>query len=110
MGASSFKTINVVNVIWIDKNIDNKENTGYTKILKEYNVIKLNLFNHVDEAINYMETIKFEETKVIISGRLYNELVKKFQQKLKDMSITPKIVIFTSNRQNFLQNNKEYED
>ena len=42
--------------------------------------------------------------------KLYNELVKKFQQKLKDMSITPKIVIFTSNRQNFLQNNKEYED
>ena len=110
MGVSSFKSMNVFNVIWIDKNIDNKENMSYINVLKEYNIIKLNLFNNVDEAINYMKTIKFEETKVIVSGRLYNELVEKFQQKLKDMSIAPKIVIFTSNTHNFLEKNEEYED
>ena len=52
--------------------------------------------------------MEFEETKVIISGRLYIDFVKTFKENLIDMCIAPKIIIFTSNEKRFLDRNKEY--
>jgi len=63
----------------------------------------------VPEAINYMKKIKFEETKVIVSGKLYNELVTSFKKNIIYMCFTPKLIVFTRNKEDFIKNNKEYE-
>ena len=101
---------NKLNVIWADENVDNKENSEYTKGLKSIDSIKLELFKKIDETISYMKTIQFEETKVIVSGKLYNELIRSFKENITDMNITPKIAVFTMNEDEFLMYNKNYLD
>ena len=51
-------------VIWIDQNVDNVENIKYVKkleLIESLNVIQF--FKNINDAINYMKQIKFEETK-----------------------------------------------
>ena len=62
-------------VIWIDKNIDNEENIKFMKNLAS--ISELKLFKDVNSAMHYMQTLRFEETKVIISGNFYKEFLEK---------------------------------
>ena len=57
-----------------------------------------------------MKYIEFQETKVIISGKLYSEFVKKFKENIIDMCVAPKIIVFASNKEKFIENNKEYQN
>ena len=98
-------------VIWIDQNIDNEENKKYVKKLELMDTLKvIQLFKRINDAINYMKQIKFEETKVIISGRLYPELVEKFKENIKNMRFSPKIIVFTKDQDKFIQNNKDFKN
>ena len=96
------------NVIWIDSNIDNKENTKYRKELESSGDFKLICFKDIKESIDYIKTIQFIETKIIISGKLYVEFIKLFIENLKDINVIPKIIIFTSKKELFIENNKQY--
>ena len=58
--------------IWIDENIDNEENSKYSKELKSMGLLRL--CKEIDEAIDHMKSLRFKETKAIISSRLYSEL------------------------------------
>ena len=98
------------NVIWIDANIDNKENIAYVKELSSIGSIRLRLSKDVDKAIKYLKNIDFHETKVIVSDRLYPEFVKKFKENIIDICVAPKIIVFTGNKQKFLEYNKDYFD
>ena len=97
-------------VIWIDPEIYNDENTKFVKELNSLYSINIKLFKKVGEAINYLKNIKFNGTKIIMSGKLYFEFVKSFEDNILDMCIVPKIVIFTNNINVFLDYNKEYKD
>ena len=92
---------NKQNVIWIDPNVDNIENTQYSEEIKSINkkLIKFEPFKNIDKAIDYMKTIKFDETKVIISSKLYYDFVKEFKDNINDMCISPKIIIFTRDKE-----------
>ena len=57
-----------------------------------------------------MKYIKFHETKVIVNGKLYSEFVKKFKENIIDMCVAPKIIVFASNKEKFIENNKEYQN
>ena len=59
---------NFQKVIWIEPNIFNEENIEYIRELKSIKSSQLFLFKKVDEAINYIKTIEFEEIKIIVSG------------------------------------------
>ena len=100
---------NLENVIWIDENVDNDENTGYLKELKAlgYNV---QCFKNVDEGFDLVKSIKFESTKIIISGRLYIKFIKKFIDNLNILYVIPKIIIFTRYKERFIKSNKANED
>ena len=97
-------------ILWIDANVENQENSSYIKELESRNSSKVKAFKNIFEAIKYMEKIKYEETKVIISGRLYPEFVKKFKENINNMRIAPKIIVFTGNKEKFLEYNKSYEN
>ena len=97
------------NLIWIDANVDNEENTEYTKLLESINSLKLRIFKNVDDAINLMENICYEETKVMVSGRLYPEFVAKFKENIIYMRISPKIIVFTGDKSKFLGYNPDYQ-
>jgi len=96
--------------IWIDENIDNEENAQHLKELESIGLLNFRLFKETDKAINHMKYIEFQETKVIISGKLYSEFVKKFKENIINMCVAPKIIIFTKNKEKFIENNKEYQN
>ena len=97
-------------IIWIDENIDNEENTIYLKELESIGLLNVRLFKQIDKAINHMKYIDFQETKVIISGKLYYDFVKKFKENIIDMCVAPKIIIFTNNKEKFIEYNREYQN
>jgi len=99
---------NPKNVIWIDPNIDNQENTGYLEYLKT--IANTKSFKNVNKALDFIKTIKFSETNIIISGSLYAEFIEKFEENLTDIFIIPKIIVFTSNKEKFIEYNKNYND
>ena len=110
MGFGHSKENSGINVIWIDQYIDNYENERYSRILRSMKSLIVKLFKNVDEAIKYMIKIKFEEFKVIVSGRLYSEFVRKFKENINDMFISPKIIVFTGSEDRFLEYNPEYKE
>ena len=97
-------------VIWIDPCIDNEQNTKYVNELKSMDSLNLKLFKNINEAINYLKYIKFNETKFIVSGKLYIKFIKSFKDNILDMNVAPKIVIFTSNIDKFIEYNMEYKN
>ena len=69
----------ITHVIWIDPNIDSEENEDYQEDLKKTKC-KLKCFKKEDEAIKYIKTIKFKETKIIINGKSYIDVFYHFKK------------------------------
>jgi len=103
-------TMEITNVLWIDPEIDNEEFRQYEQELETNKTLKVKLFSNVDEAIEFMKEIKFQETKVIVNGGLYADFVSSFKANAHRMYFAPKIIVFTSNKENFIENNKEYQN
>ena len=92
--------LDVFDVIWIDRYIDNSENTQYYKRLKEkYIELKIITLKKTEEAINLIKKIKFVEIKVILSKSCYFEFVESFKRNILDMYIAPKIIVFTLDKE-----------
>ena len=100
----------MANVIWIDANVHNKINSLYSKELKSMSALKVELFEEIDEAMCYLKKLEFEEIKIIVSGRLYAELVNNFEENINDMLVVPKIIVFTSDENGFIEYNPDYYD
>jgi len=100
----------ITNIIWIDPNVYNGENSNYFEELENIKNTKISRFTNVDDALEPIKSLKFSETTIIISGSLYTEFIKKFEENLTDIFIIPKIIIFTLNKEKFLENNKIYND
>ena len=100
----------ISNIIWIDPNVNNEENKYYLKELKKIENSKINCFKNVMDALTFIKKIKFSKTNIIISGSLYTEFIEKFEEILTEIFIIPKIIIFASNKEKFLENNKKYND
>ena len=98
------------NIIWIDENVDSYLNLSYSQELKSINSVNVNLFKNVIEAINYLKTLRFEDTKIIICGRLYSEFVNTFKKNIIEMYVIPKIIVFTRNKEKFIEFNPDYYD
>ena len=97
-------------LIWIDSNIDNNENVEYQNKIKSLGFTNIKCFKTVEEGIRYIKKIKFEKTKIILSGKLYIEFILTFKKNIRDINIIPKIIIFTRNKDKFLESNKDYKN
>ena len=81
--------------IWVDANINNSENSEYSKYLKK-KYQNIALFTKVQNAIKYFIKIKFHITYIIVSGSLFAEFIFKLKNAINKISAVPKIIIFTS--------------
>ena len=97
-------------LIWIDRNIHNNQNTQYTKEIHKFKCLKIKVFENIKEAINYIKQIKFESTKIIISGELYSEFLNSLKEVIRDIFVAPKIIVFTNNKEKFYMLNKDYHN
>jgi len=96
------------NLLWIDSQINTKENEPVMKYLKSVGNLKIS--KNVEDGLKFLFSIHFEDTLIITSGKLYNEFIEKFQANLNNVSIIPKIIIFTADKNKFLDNNKNYKN
>ena len=94
------------NVIWIDKNINrnNEENENYLKYLKIKNFTIYKCEN-IKSGLDIIKKIKFEDTYIIVSGSFYQDFILNFKNNLKDFYVIPKIIIFTWDKNLFLEKN-----
>ena len=106
-------------IIWIDQNINSQENLIYLSKLgyqpmNEYQQTHRELIpdnanssNEVHPCFNVESSLKiltnksykFRETIVIVSGRLFVSFVEAFQYNIKKIIIIPKILVFTSSKE-----------
>ena len=99
------------NVIWIEPDLETDENMKNNNDLKNIsNYLNFQSFKQVDKAIEHLKSIKFQETYIIIRDKLFSELIKYFKENLELMYIIPKIIIFSSDKKNFIENNKEFQN
>ena len=75
-------------------------------LIKELNSIcslRLSLCKNVNKAITLLTYIEFQEIKIIIRDKLFDGFMNKFKQKLIDLCVAPKIVIFTDIKEKLLK-------
>ena len=94
-------------VIWIDKNVYNKENQGYKKKIEEKYKLEVKCYN---DAFNGIEAIKKAEIYlplfIITSGSIYPEFYEFFKAAVSYIKNLPVQIIFTSSVDSFLEKHK----
>ena len=97
------------NIIFISSEENKDKINKYIKELESSKLYNINLFYLVEESINKIKDIRFEETIIIISGNFYIKFIELFQKNIKDIYIIPKIIIFTENKEEFINKNIDYK-
>ena len=96
------------NLFWIDENANNEENNFYKQYLKEnYDKYDIFIFEDVAQSIKEMIKLSFKELYVMVSGRKYKDFIKSFMNNLTKIKVVPKIIIFTGNKEKFLEYNSD---
>ena len=101
-GGFKYKT----NIVWIDQNVNSKENQIYLNLndIKEFKNYEIFTFIKVDEGINFLKKLRYTCTYIIVSGRLFLDFIKSFKQVINDLFIIPKILIFCGNKKKLYNN------
>ena len=107
-----------INYMWIDKDI----NETYFK-LSYYDILfnekrQCYTFNTVDEGIQKLFSLKYQEITVIISARFFPEFFEKFDQRINNTNDLkefpfPTVVIFCFEKEKFISNlilNNNYDN
>ena len=98
-------------IIWIDKNVDNEENKSYLTLFKKGN-FGVDTYKDIKSGLNRIKEKKyyFKDIYIIISGFFYQDFILQFKENLKDIFVVPKIIIFTSDEELFLEKNSNIKD
>ena len=90
-------------IIWLDPSLDmDDENKIYFKELNETENSKIYRLKTVKEGIAQINEIIFDETIIIVSGKLFKEFIIEFKKNLNNLCFVPNIIIFTANKNQFL--------
>ena len=89
-------------IIWLDPEVENNENTEYFNQLNQLNKFHITRIKTVEQSINKIIEIAFSEAIIIVSGKLYIKFIDEFQKNINDVCLIPKIIIFTANYNEFL--------
>ena len=96
-------------VQWIETDNSNTENKNYFEELTSIDSIDFKLFNDIDKAITSLISITLlEDPLIIINSNLFSEYIKKLIENKSNIKYTPKIIVFTKDKQDFIENNEEY--
>lgn len=98
-------------LIWIDERVNFEENNFYKSyILKYHNTYHIISFENVNDGIERLKEFSFKDVFIIVSGRLYKDFIQKFMNNLTIIKVIPKIIIFTGNKDKFLENNNDLKN
>ena len=92
------QTIDKIELIWVDANVNNEENLSYKEEILKLMSVNFSCFDNVMESIDYLKKLKFAQTYIISSGSLYSEFIKEFKASINELLICPKIIVFCGNK------------
>ena len=102
-------------IVWLDKNIGNKENLKYQKIIKNElpKIYNLEFFavKTIEDSISILTNINFIKTIIIVSGKYYENFVEKFYSIQNELNLKETIVVFCGSKKGLLyycENNNIY--
>ena len=95
-------------VVWIEPDFYNKENQNYFKELSLIKIFNFYQETQINEAIDRLKSNTFKDIKIIINSNLFSIFVNKLQNNISHLSCVPKIIVFTKDNQNFIEENIEY--
>ena len=95
------------NFIWIDKEVNNKENTFIFKHLFESKNIKCEKCENIDEGFNYLNKKEFKDFIIIISSKLINGFYHLLKDNINSIKISPTIIIFCREKDKVIKNLKQ---
>ena len=83
-------------LIWLDKEVNSVFNKSNQDLIKNVGNIQLITVTDVKTCMIKIKEIKFKKTIIMVSAKLALSLFKSFMNDLTDISIIPKIIVFTS--------------
>ena len=86
-------------LIWIDHNIDNQENSYYQNILND--ILYLKGFKTIIEGLEEIKKIKFKKVILMISSSLFNQFLPIFEKEKNKICCCLNIIIFTQKEKIF---------
>ena len=102
-------------IVWLDKNVGNKENLEYQKIIKNElpKIYNLEFFpvKTIEDSISILTNINFIKTIIIVSGKYYENFVEKFYSIQNELNLKETIVVFCGSKKGLLyycENNNIY--
>ena len=101
MGANNSE-VKKINLIWLDKNVNNHENKIYQAAIKEMDIFELFIYTEVKDSLSKLTEINFTKTYILISGSLSQKYFMEFEKVINNIQVCPEIMIFTS-REKFNQ-------
>ena len=99
-GSSGFKY--KTNIVWIDKNVNTKENTFYRNSIKakDFKNYEIFTFEKIDDGLQFIKQLRYTPTYLILSGQFFYDFIISFKEILNEIFIIPKILIFCGNKNN----------
>ena len=103
--------MNLENLIWIEPFIENEEYDMYLEDIKSLSIPNIFKFKNTQEGITKILDIKFEYSLIIISGRIIDDFFPEFLNKIDDLNIIPRIIVFAESKKAYeiLENKKKYK-
>ena len=97
MGCSGVYTKNndYIDLLWIDTNINKNQFNEYFSNLEINQIKEVKKFETVEIAIEELKKIHFSPTIVICSLQLFQEFLSSFKEKINEINICPKIILFS---------------
>ena len=96
-------------IIWIDKNINDKEKQKYVTKLKKTK-FKIKTFINIELGLNEIYKNNFKNIYLLLDDSIYIDFILKFKNNLRDIYVVPKIMIFTNNKDLILEKNNNIKD
>ncbi len=103
--------MNLENLIWIEPFIEKKEYDMYLEDIKTLSIPNIFTFKNTQEGITKILDIKFEYSLIIISGRIIDDFFPQLLNKIDDLNIIPRIIVFAESQKAYeiLENKKKYK-
>ena len=85
-----------IELIWIDYEVNNIENTIYQNKLR--NILSFKAFESINEGMEIIKKIKFKRIMILLSKRIFKEFITLFEREKKDIFCSLNILVFTNNK------------
>jgi hypothetical protein len=103
-------TLEIKEVIWIDKSVFNDENQGYKQIMEGSYGLKVHEYDNVEEGIEAIKKTEiYSPIFIITSGSIYPEFYRFFKGAVTYIKNLPVQIIFTSDVDSFFAEHKKDE-